>query len=573
MQKEAVIPVRPVRRYLAEEFRVRNWETLEPIFEELLERNISSVNELEEWLKDLSEIEAVLSEETAWRYIRMNIDTTNEEYAKAFDFMVTEIDPKASPYSDKFNRKLLDSPFYNELDKEKYAIFLRSLKMQIKLYREESIPLFTSLQQMQQKYGMITGAMSIEHEGQKLTLQMAQSFLKDTDRELRKTIYAKVNEARLGKAKELDQLYTELVRLRHKVAQQADHANFRDYKMDALGRFDYTTEDCFTFHSAIEAECVPLNNKVDLARKEALGLETLKPFDADVDPTGKAGLKPFKDEQELINLSIEAFSRIRPFYGECLETMNAMGHLDLGSRLGKAPGGFNYPLYEIGVPFIFMNAVGSLRDLITMVHEGGHAVHSFLSKDLEITGFKNLPSEVAELASMSMELISIDQWDVFFDNEVDLKRAKKEHLEKIMATLPWIATIDAFQHWVYENPQHTEQERADNWLRISGRFGSRIVDWTGFEEVKKYQWQKQLHLFEVPFYYIEYAIAQLGAIAVWRNYRLDPKKALDQYEAALKLGYTKPIGEIYATAGIEFNFSQDYVRELMQFVWEEYSQL
>ena len=573
MQKEAVIPTRPERRYLAEEFRVESWETLEPLFNELLERPISSMNELENWIKDLSEVEAVLSEETAWRYIRMNIDTTNADYTKAFDFMVTEIDPKAAPYSDKFNRKLIESPFCKELNKEKYAIFLRALEMQIKLYREESIPLFTTLQQMQQKYGMITGSMSIEHDGQKLTLQMANSLLKETDRELRKTIYEKVNAARLAKCTELNQLFTELIRLRDKIAKQAGYANYRDYKLDALGRFDYTAEDCFTFHKAIEAECTPLVNKIDAARKDALKLDALKPFDTDVDPSGKSGLKPFKSERELIDLSIEAFRRIRPYYGECLETMDVMGHLDLGSRLGKAPGGFNYPLYEIGVPFIFMNSVGSLRDLITMVHEGGHAVHSFLSKDLEITAFKNLPSEVAELASMSMELLSIDQWDLFFENEADLKRAKKEHLEKIMAVLPWTATIDAFQHWLYENPTHTESERAENWLRISGQLGSKVVDWTGYEEAKKFQWQKQLHLFEVPFYYIEYAIAQLGAIAVWRNYREDPEKALNQYEAALKLGYTAPIGDIYAAAGIEFNFSQSYVRELMEFVWEEYSEL
>ncbi|MBI1288640.1 MAG: M3 family oligoendopeptidase [Flavobacteriales bacterium] len=573
MQKEAVIPTRPIRKYVPETFKVESWETLLPMFEELSDRALNSVEELEDWIHDLSELEAVLSEETAWRYIRMSIDTTNEEYAKAFDFMVSEIDPKTAPYSDKFNKKLIDSPFCKELDQEKYAIFLRSLKMQIKLFREESIPLFTTLQQLQQRYGTITGGMCIEHNGQQLTLQMANSFLKETDRELRKAIYEKVNAARLAKSKDLDVLFTELIKLRDKVAKQADYANYRDYKLDALGRFDYTTEDCFTFHKAIQAECVPLVNRVDAERKRQLGLDSLKPYDTDVDPSGKAGLKPFKDEHELINLSIEAFSRIRPYYGECLETMQAMGHLDLGSRLGKAPGGFNYPLYEIGVPFIFMNSVGSLRDLITMVHEGGHAVHSFLSKDLEITAFKNLPSEVAELASMSMELLSIDQWDVFFDNEEDLNRAKKEHLEKIMAVLPWTATIDAFQHWIYTNPTHTEEERAENWLRISGELGSDVVDWTGYEDARKYQWQKQLHLYEVPFYYIEYAIAQLGAIAVWRNYRQNPEKALDQYEAALKLGYTKPISEIYATAGIEFNFTQEYVRELMEFVWEEYSKL
>ena len=573
MEKEATIPTRPKRKYLSETFKIDSWKSLEPILNELLERELSSVQKLEGWIKDLSEVEAVLSEETAWRYIRMNIDTTNKEYEEAFNFMVTEIDPKAAPYADKFNRKLLDCPFCSELDKAKYKIFLRSLSMQIKLYREESIPLFTTLQQLQQRYGAITGKMSIEHEGKTLTLQMAHSLLKETDRELRQHIYEKVNKARLTKSDELNELFTELIRLRDKIAKQADYENYRDYKLDSLGRFDYSAQDCFTFHKAIEAECVPLMNKVDAARKEKLGLDALKPFDTDVDPSGKKGLKPFVGEKELISKSIEAFRRIRPYYGECLETMSAMGHLDLESRLGKAPGGFNYPLYEIGVPFIFMNSVGSLRDLVTMVHEGGHAVHSFLSKDLEITAFKNLPSEVAELASMSMELLSIDQWDVFFDNEEDLKRAKKEHLEKIIAVLPWTATIDAFQHWLYENPNHTEDERAENWLRISNNLGSNIVDWSGYEAFYEHLWQRQMHIFEVPFYYIEYGIAQLGAIAVWRNYKKDPEKALDQYEAALKLGYTKPIGEIYQTAGIDFSFSQEYVRELMEFVWSEYSKL
>jgi len=573
MEKELVLPSRPPRTYLPETFELTTWEALQPFFDELLERPISNVVELERWIKDQSELEAVLSEETAWRYIRMNIDTTNEEYADAFNFLVTEIDPKAAPYSDKFNHKLMNSPYCGQLDADKYGIFLRSLKMQMKIYREESIPLFTTLQQLQQKYGTITGSMAVEHNDQKLTLQMANSLLKETDRELRKTIYEKINEARLSKADELNQLFTELIKLRDRVAKQADYANFRDYKFDALGRFDYTPQDCFTFHDAIRAECVPLLNRVDAELLSDLGYDTLKPYDTEVDPKGRPSLKPFKNDQELIDRSIECFRRIRPYYGECLETMQAMGHLDLGSRLGKAPGGFNYPLYEIGVPFIFMNSVGSVRDLVTMVHEGGHAVHSFLSKDLEITAFKNLPSEVAELASMGMELISLDHWDVFFDSEEDLNRAKKEHLDKVMTILPWTATIDRFQHWLYENPDHTEAERAENWLRIRGQMASSIVDWTGCEDARKYLWQKQLHLYEVPFYYIEYAIAQLGAIAVWRNYRTNPEKALDQYEAALKLGYTKSIPEIYETAGIKFDFSKDYVRELMQFVWSEYEKL
>ncbi|MFC2175498.1 M3 family oligoendopeptidase [Bacteroidota bacterium] len=568
-----MIVKRPIRRFLPETFAVESWDSLEPFFDDLLNRKLDSVAALENWIKDLSELQAVLSEETAWRYIRMNIDTTNKEYAKAFNFMVTEIDPKASPFSDTFNKMLIQSVFCKELDEKKYEVFLRNLEMQIKIYRKESIPTFTALQQLQQQYGVITGSMSIEHNGNKLTLQMAQNLLKETDRNLRKEIFDKINVVRISKSNELDQLFTELIKLRNKVAKQADYDNYRDYKLDALGRFDYTAEDCFDFHKAIATECVPLINKMNTKRKEKLGVKSLKLYDMQVDPEGRSGLTPFSDEKDLLTKSIECFKRIRPFYGECLETMQAMGHVDLGSRLGKAPGGFNYPMMEIGVPFIFMNAVGSVRDLITMVHEGGHAIHSFLSKDLEITAFKSLPSEVAELASMSMELLSFDQWDIFFDNEEDLKRAKKEHLGKIISVLPWIATIDSFQHWLYQHPEHSVEERAENWLRISKQLGSSVIDWTEHEDVRKYQWQKQLHLFEVPFYYIEYGIAQLGAIAVWRNYRQNPEKSLDQYEAALKLGYTRPISEIYAAAGIEFNFSQDYVHELMQFVWEEYSKL
>jgi oligoendopeptidase F len=571
--QELALPVKPARTFLPETLVFDSWSNLEPHFENLLHRTISSAADLKQWVEDLSELEAVLSEETGWRYIRMNIDTSNAENAKAFDFLVTEIDPKVAPYSDKFNQMLVDSPFLKELNTEGYSIYLRAVRMQIKLFRESNIPLMVTMQQLQQKYGVLNGAMSIEHNGKTMTLQMAMNLLKDTDRNLRKQVFDKVNSVRLSNAKELDNLFNELVAVRHQVALNAGYTNFRDYKLDALGRFDYGVKECKAFHQAIAAECTPLMNKIDQERKQLLGVAELRSWDMDVDPMGRAGLQPFTNDVELIDRTIECFYRIRPAYGEYLSIMQRMKHLDLGSRLGKAPGGFNYPLYETGVPFIFMNSVGSVRDLVTMVHEGGHAVHSFLSKDLEITSFKSLPSEVAELASMGMELISLDHWDVFFDNPEELNRAKKEHLSKIISVLPWVATVDSFQHWVYENPTHTVEERDAQWSAIQAKFGSTVVDFTGYEVERSKMWQKQLHIYEVPFYYIEYAIAQLGAVAVWRNYRNNPEQALNQYEAALSLGYTKTIGEIYATAGIRFDFSQEYVHELMQFVWHEYNSL
>ena len=249
--------------------------------------------------------------------------------------------------------------------------------------------------------------------------------------------------------------------------------------------------------------------------------------------------------------------------------MQERGFLDLDSRKGKAPGGYNYPLYESNIPFIFMNATGNVRDLTTMVHEGGHAIHSFLSKDLELVYFKELTSEIAELASMSMELISMEHWDIFFDNKEELKRAKLEQIRGLITVLPWIATVDKFQHWIYTHPTHSVPDRIENWNKIARKFSSKIIDYETCEWYFTNSWQKQLHIFEVPFYYIEYGFAQLGAIAIWRNYKLNPEKTLNQYENALKLGYSVPISQVYETAGIKFDFSEKYIGELMEFVKKE----
>jgi len=276
---------------------------------------------------------------------------------------------------------------------------------------------------------------------------------------------------------------------------------------------------------------------------------------------------------ELIDSSIEVFTRLHPYFGECLSIMKEMGYLDLDSKQGKAPGGYNYPLYEIGVPFIFMNAVGTQRDLITMMHEGGHAVHSFLTRDLELTEFKDFPSEVAELASMSMELFTMDHWDVFYSDPEELRRAKLEQMQRVLSGLPWMATVDKFQHWIYENPEHTIEERQGAWMQIREEFSTGMVDNSGHEDRLGTLWHAQLHIFELPFYYIEYGFAQLGAIAMWRNYKKEPQKALQQYMDALSLGYTKSIPEIYEAAGIQFDFSTSYVMELADFVKNEIEKL
>ena len=572
MQTTIAIPTRPKRKFVSENLVIDSWKKIKSLFDNLVEREISSVTDLEKWMLDRSELEAVLEEDMAWRYIKMNIDTTDKKLGKRFSFWIKEIAPKTAPYSHKLNLKLVESPFLKDLEREKYSIYLRSVNKKIEIFHEENIPLFTTMEQKQQEYGAISAKMSIEVNGEKLTMQKAAQLLKSTDRVKREEVYNKINTRRLQDEKALDDLFDELIALRQQIAKNAGFDNYRDYMFAAMGRFDYTPKDCFNFHDAIAQEIVPIINSFEQKRKDKLGYTSYKPWDTAVDVDGLAPLKPFEGGTQLTDLSVECFNRLRPYFGECLSTMKAMKHLDLESKNGKAPGGFMYPLYEIGVPFIYMNAVGSQRDLVTMVHEGGHAVHSFLSRDLAMTEFKSTPSEVAELASMAMELLSMDHWDVFYKNADDLKRAKLKQLEKALETLPWVASIDKFQHWIYTT-EHTAQQRKEKWLAISAELGNQILDWEGNEKAHANLWQKQLHLYEVPFYYIEYGMAQLGAIAMWRSYKQLGKQGLDNYMDALKLGYTKTIGEIYETAGIKFDFSASYVKELADFIKEELSKL
>jgi len=560
------------RTYIPQDLTI-TWESLAPIFNELQNRSIESKVELEQWLRDRSELEAALEEDFAWRYIKMSCDTANEELVKSFQYFATEISPKISPLSNDLNKKFVESPFTDELDKEKYFVYNRSVKKALELFREENIELFTELQVKQQQYQGITGAMSVEINGQEYTLEQASILVKDLDREVRENAWKTIQQRRLVDKDDLNMLFDELIRLRNQVALNAGFENYRDYMFQALGRFDYTPQDCYDFANAIEKEIVPILKEQAEKRREALGLAALKPWDLEVNVSGKPALKPFNNGTELIDKSIACFNAIDPKLGEKLATMKANNLFDVESRKGKAPGGYNYPLAETGAPFIFMNSANSLRDLTTMVHEGGHAVHTFLTASLELNDFKHCPSEVAELASMSMELISMDKWDVYFDNEEDLIRAKKEQLADVLKTLPWVAVIDQFQHWIYTNPNHTAADREETFKQIYNRFGAGFANWDGQEQQFGNIWQKQLHLFEVPFYYIEYAIAQLGAIAVWKNYKENPEKALDQYLAALALGYTKPMNEIYETAGIKFDFSASYVKELASFVKAELDKL
>ena len=575
MQIDTVkIPIRPTRIFLPENFSITTWENLKPYFDSLVQREIGNADELRQWLHHRSELESVISEDLGWRYIKMTCYTDNEEHSKRYQDFIENIQPKIAPLSDLLNKKMAASPFLSELEHEPgFKILIRNVKKDIELFREENIPLFTQINTDTQRYAQLSGAMMVEINGQELTLQQASVILQSTNRAKREEAYQKISQRRLKDKTELDDLFSKLISLRNQVAVNAGFENFRDYMFKSYGRFDYTPKDCFDFHEAIASEVLPILNQLSKERKEKLKVSTLRPWDKAVDPEGREPLKAFENGNDLTEKSIECFRRIDPFLGQCLSIMKEMGHLDIESRKGKAPGGYNYPLAEIGVPFIFMNATSTMRDMTTIMHEGGHAVHNFLTKELALGDFKSPPMEVAELASMSMELISMDAWDIFFPNKEDLRRAKREQLEDIIETLPWVATIDQFQHWLYENPTHTPDERKKNWNHVFARFADPVTDWSGLEEGRDFGWQKQLHLYEVPFYYIEYGMAQLGAIALWRNYKRDKQKGLEGYMNALKLGNLTTIPEIYKAANIKFDFSREYIKELMDFVREEFDKI
>jgi len=554
------------RKSIPADFVVTDWNALEPYFKNLVDRPLNNREDLEQWLKDMSELEAVVSEDACWRQIRMTCDTTDKVLEEAFTFFCMQIQPQLQPYADKLNRKLIACPFSNELDKEEYFTYLRNVRKSIELFREENIPLQAELSVMQQQYGQIAGKMTIEVKGQEYTLQQAAKFLEDHDRSLREEVYRKINERRLQDTDQLNDLYSKLIEKRHQVAKNAGFENYRDYKFAELGRFDYTKQDCYNFHEAVKLHVLPLVEKIYSKKKQKLGLDTLRPWDTEAEPEGVQPLNPFKTGEELTAKTIKCFELLNPFFADCLRKMKELGHLDLESRKGKAPGGYNCPLAESGAPFIFMNAAGQMHDVTTMVHEGGHAIHSFLSHRLSLSAFKEYPMEIAEVASMAMELFSMNFWSVFFDNEEDLKRAREHQLERTISIFPWIATIDKFQHWVYENPTHTLEQRTEKWMEILNEFSTGSIDYSGLKEYRKVGWQRQLHLFEVPFYYIEYGIAQLGAIGMWKQFQGDKEQALKNYINALSLGGTKTLPALYEAAGLEFNLSPDYIKELMDFV-------
>ncbi len=573
MHDTVSIPQRKKRTYLPEDFVPATWQIVEPYLKELLAKEINSVQELKAWLANWSELDSVFAEYSRWIYVRTTIDTTDEKAKSELTNLYVNLVPNLSALDNSLKKKFVNCAFTSQLNPDTFFTTIRKMKKEIEMFREENIPLQSELSLKQNKFYEIAGAQSINYKGTELTFEQAQAYFGDTDRAVRKEVYLKVSNRRFEDREKLDDLLTELIKLRHQIAVNAGYKNYLEYRFDELGRFDYTPEDCLKFHTVVEETVMPLVNAIFEERKEKLGLDPLKPWDAEVDISGKAPLKPFNSTTELVEKTIACFNHLDPYFGERISIMDTMKYLDLDSRMRKSPGGYNMTMPEIGVPFIFMNSANSEHDLITIVHEGGHAIQTFLTHDLEINAFKETPAEIAEVASMGMELLSMEHWDIFYTNAEDLKRARKNHLKYILGILTRTCLGDSFQFWLYTNPDHTVKERRNKWIELQNRLTPKAVDWSEHEELHEIGYQRILHFFEVPFYYIEYAFAQLGALALWRNFKQNPALTIQNYKQALSLGYTKPIPVFYETAGVQFNFSKPYIAGLISFLEAELAKL
>ena len=558
-------------RFIPATLDATQWSQLEPLYQKLLDRTLKCANCLEGLILDRSELDAAAAEAEANLYIAMTCHTDDADIKARFLKFVEEVDPNLKRVGFDLDRKIVESPHASALDQARYGTLLRSLRQEVKLFRAENVPLQTEVTKLDQQYSEINGAMTVQFDGTERTLPQMARFLEETDRARREASWRVVAERRLQDVTRIDAIYDEMLQLRAKMAANAGYPNFRDFQHDRLQRFDYTPAHCAAFHEAVEKTCVPLARRMHERRAKALGLTALRPWDLKVDVKGRSPLRPFEGADQMVERTSKVYHRMDSELAQMFDSMRGGGCLDLDSRKGKAPGGYQYQRQLSRVPFIFMNAAGMQRDLTTMVHEAGHAFHSLLSKDDPILAYRGSPMEFAEVASMSQELLTLPYLEEFFST-ADAERARRELLEGVISMLPWIAQIDAFQHWVYLNPGHSSAERTKAWLDLDARFGGSL-DWSGIEGSRAHMWQRQLHLFGMPFYYIEYGIAQLGSLQLWLASKKSEKDALAAYKRALTLGGSKPLPELFAAAGLRFDFGPATVQSLMDAVGAELDRL
>jgi oligoendopeptidase F len=561
------------RTFVPQNIDLSDWPQIAPLFGQLENRapQIKSAAELEKWLLDWSELNAALDEESSRRYIAMTCHTDNSDAEKAFLHFVENVEPQLKPRQFALEQIYVAHPQREKLPKQRFQVFDRDVKNHVELFRPENVPLETEEAKLSQQYQKLIGAQTVNFRGEEKTLVQMGRYLEEPDRALRQEAWETVAKRRLQDVDKCEEIFDALIKLRTQIAKNAGFENYRDFMFRKMGRFDYTPENCFQFHDAVEKEIMAAVREIQNERKRQLKLEKLRPWDLAVDPQNRTPLKPFVEVEEMVSRTQKIFNHLDDELAKGFQQMQDLKLLDLDNRKGKAPGGYQSTLSEARVPFIFMNAIGLQRDVETILHEAGHAFHAQATRDEDLYAYRGAPIEFCEVASMSMELLGNEFLEEFYP-VAEANRARKTHLEGIIGFFPWMATVDAFQHWIYTHAGHTRAERKAAYLQLMDRFGG-DVDFSGYEEMRAHSWHRQLHIFIHPFYYVEYGIAQLGALQVWANSKANKAKALGDYKKSLALGGSRPLPELFSAAGCKFEFSAKTIQPLVKLLREELGKL
>jgi len=536
-----------------------SWARFEPYYRELAGRSIGP-DTVENFLADWTRLSELVDETYSRLYVATTLNTADEEAVAGYHRFLDEIYPNAEEADQKLKEKILDQ----ETVPAGFEIPMRRMRVEAELFREENLPLKTEEQKLCTQYDRIIGGQTVEWDGKEVTIVRLRPVYQNPDRNLREKAWRLAARRQLEDAPAIGDLWRRFMELRAAMASNAGFDDYRSFRWKELHRFDYTPEDCRAFHNAIEETAAPAAARIAERRRNELGLESLRPWDMDVDPRGRGPLTPFREVSDLMRIVSSIFHRIEPALGSYFDTMVEEKLLDLDNRKNKAPGGYCIGFSAMKRPFVFMNAVGVHDDVQTLLHESGHAFHAFESSRLPYYQQRHVGMEFAEVASMAMELLAasylVDDRGGFYDN-ADTARARIEHLERSIRFWPYMALVDAFQHWVYENPEEAADPSNcdEQWTRLWKRFIT-WIDWTGLEEELATGWQTKLHIHTVPFYYVEYGLAQLGAVQVWGASLKDQAGAISAYRDALALGGTVPLPELFSAAGAAFAFDADTLK-------------
>jgi oligoendopeptidase F len=570
------IPLYQPRKFVPANMDFSKVQEVCALYQELLKFPINSWESMEAFIAQWSELESAIGEYGSVLYIRMTCQTDDKSRSEAYKHLTQEIIPAIKPLDFELKKKLVAAYDSITPKNDYYFVYIRNMRADVELFRQENIELEKQEHLAIQEYQTICGAMTVEFNGEHLTMPQIGRKLSEPDRTIREKAWRAMMERRKQDAEKLDDIYDKMISLRNNIATNAGFKNFRDFRFKEWYRFDYTPEDCFKYHDAVTQAVVPAMEKIFKSRREIMKLDSIRPWDFDVhqpaDPYGRKALAPYKKAAELVRGVRKMVGQLCPEFDNTIAKMDKTGLLDLVSRKGKAPGGYQSTLNERRTQFIFGNTVGSNGDIYLLLHEGGHAFHSEASRDFSLVSYRQAPLEFCEVASQAMELIGSRYLTEFY-SEADAKRAWREQLEDVICIFAWIANIDAFQHWIYENPTQSKQGRRKGWLEINRRFYGELYDWSGLLEYREMMWHRQSHLFQCPLYYIEYGISLLGAIGIWLQSRKDINMAVNNYRKALALGGSRPLPELFKAAGLEFDFSVRTVKPLIDALMEEWEKV